>query len=155
MKPVSPYLFMLLFCILFLQSCYKVEVEANTLPQGYSVAQIIGAWKITGVSSDKLYDWDGNGTTEKDIYATWSDCLKDNLYQFNSNYSGTYKLTCTDSKTGSWRLDGTVTLAWKAGGSAEVYEKIISMTSDTMKTETQSTQSNGQTYIITKVWTLQ
>ena len=145
----------LLLCAVFVSSCYKIETEANNLPQGFSVSQIIGTWKILGMSSDKAYDWDGNGTAESDIYSTWPDCQKDNLYQFNSNYSGSYKLSCNETKTGAWRLDGTITLVWKASGSAEMYEKIVYLTSDTMKTQISIKQPNGETYTITKLWKLQ
>jgi hypothetical protein len=155
MKPYSSFLLCLLFSLLLLSSCYKVEVERNDLPQGYSVAQLVGLWKVTGISSDKANDWDGNGTSETNIYSTWPDCLKDNLYQFNSNYTGTYKLSCSDTKTGTWQLDGTVTLVWAPSGSATTYEKIIYLTSDTFKTETNITLPNSETYKITKVWSLQ
>ncbi len=146
------FLSLLLCC---LASCYKAEVEANNLPQGYSVAQLIGTWKITGISSDKAHDWDGNGSSEKDIYSTWSACQKDNRYQFNSNYTGTYQLTCTDTKAGTWRLDGATTLVCMPDGTAALYEKITHLTSNTFKTETDLTLSNNQTYKITKVWSLQ
>ncbi len=154
MKPFSSLLCFILLIGIF-PSCYKVEVEANNLPQGYSVAQLIGKWKITAISSDKAHDWDGNGTSETDIYSTWSACQKDNLYQFNTNYSGTYKLNCADTKTGTWRLDGTTTLVWAPSGSTSSFEKITYLTSDTFKTETYITLSNSQTYKITKVWSLQ
>jgi hypothetical protein len=153
MKPSSPILPCLLLLLLF-TSCYKVEVERNDLPQGYSVAQLIGVWKVTAVSSDKANDWDGNGTAENDIYSTWPDCKKDNLYQFNSNYTGSYKLDCSDTKAGTWRLDGTVTLVWTPSGSAAAYEKIIYLTSNTFKTE-YNLNLPTQTYKITKTWLLQ
>ena len=130
-------------------------MEANNRPQAYSVAQLIGKWKITGISSDKANDWDGNGTSETDIYNTWSACQKDNLYQFNTNFSGTYKLNCSDTKTGTWQLDGATTLVWALSGSASSFEKITYLTSDTFKTETYLTLSNSQTYKITKTWSLQ
>ena len=154
MKPLSS-LFCFILLIIIFPSCYKVEVEANSRPQGFSVAQLIGKWKITGISSDKANDWDGNGTSETDIYSTWPACQKDNLYQFNSNFSGTYKLNCSDTKTGTWQLDGGITLVWAPSGSASFFEKITYLTSDTFKTETYLTLSNSQTYKITKTWSLQ
>ena len=154
MKFYSSFFAGLLVITLF-SSCYKVEVEKNDLPQGYSVAQLIGVWKITGISSDKAYDWDGNGTTEKDIYSVWSSCEKDNLYQFNSNYSGTYKLSCSDTKSGTWRLDGTVTLVYSPSGSPAVYEKITYLTSNSFRSESNLSLPNGQFFKITKLWSLQ
>lgn len=154
MKPFSSLLCSLLLITIF-PSCYKVEVEANDRPQGFSVAQLVGKWKITAISSDKANDWDGNGTMETDIYDTWSACQKDNLYQFNSNYSGTFKLNCSDTKTGTWHLDGTTTLVWAPSGSVSSFEKITYLTSDIFKSETFLSFSNGQTYTITKTWSLQ
>lgn len=155
MKPWSTILPALLFFQFIFISCYKIETEANSLPQGYSVSQIIGTWKIIGITSDKAYDWDGNGTTEKDIFNTWDDCKKNNLYQFNSNYSGIYKLDCSTSKDGTWYLGGTTILAWAPIGSSIEYEKIVYMTTDTMKTQSQVMNANGLTYTIEKVWKLQ
>jgi hypothetical protein len=155
MKPWLSILTALFFSMFLFVSCYKIETEANSLPQGYSVSQIIGTWKIIGVTSDKAYDWDGNGSTEKDIYNTWNDCKKDNLYQFNSNYSGLYRLECGTSQEGTWYLGGTTILAWSTIGSSLEYEKIVYMTTDTMKTESQLLNPDGQTYNIIKVWKLQ
>jgi Lipocalin-like domain len=145
----------LLLCLLFFNSCDKVEVEANSIPQGFSLAQIVGTWKVTAASSDKEYDWDGNGTKEKDVYHTWSECKKDNLYQFNSDKTGTYKLDCTTTKTGNWDLDGTITLVWIYNGAPTQYEKIIYLTSNTMKTETAAVVQGSQVFTITRTWSLQ
>jgi hypothetical protein len=155
MKPWSFLSLLLIFSIIIYTSCYKIETEANSLPQGFSVSQIIGTWKITGITSDKAYDWDGNGSTEKDIYSTWSDCKKDNLYQFNSNYSGIYKLDCSTIKDGTWYLNGTTVLAWSPIGTSLEFEKIVYLTTNTMKTQIQLTNPNGQIYTIIKEWKLQ
>ncbi|MGZ3839414.1 MAG: DUF5004 domain-containing protein [Flavisolibacter sp.] len=157
MKPFGSLLqALVIICLsLLMGSCYKITTEANALPQGFSVSQVIGTWKVEGLSSDKPYDWDGNGTAETDVYSTWSACEKDNLYTFNSDYSGNYRFSCSSTKLGAWRLDGTVTLVWIASGSPETYEKIVYLTSDTMKTQITIKQSNGQTYSLTKVWKLQ
>lgn len=155
MKPWSSLLLLVFTSIFIFTSCYKIETEANSLPQGFSVSQIIGTWKITGITSDKAYDWDGNGSPESDIYNTWSECKKDNLYQFNSNYSGVYKLDCNSTRDGTWYLNGTTILAWAPVGSSLEFEKIVYLTTDTMKTQTQVTNPNGQVYTIIKVWKLQ
>jgi len=138
-----------------MSSCYKIETEANSLPQGYSVSQIIGIWKVMGISSDKSYDWDGNGSKETDIYSTWTDCKKDNLYQFNDNYSGNFKLDCNTVKDGTWFLNGINILAWGPIGSSLEFEKIVYMSTDTMKTQIQVTNPDGQVYIISKIYKLQ
>ena len=154
MRPVVSFVSLLLL-IIFFASCYKVEVEKNALPQGFSVAQIIGTWKITAVTSDKAFDWDGNGTAETDIYSTYTDCQKDNLHQFNQDYSASFKFSCSDTEAGTWRLDGTITLVWAAAGSPTIFEKIVYLTTDTMKTERIITQANGTSYTVTTTWKFQ
>ncbi len=154
MKP-WPLIFPAMFFAIFMSSCYKIETEANSLPQGYSVSQIIGIWKVMSVNSDKAYDWDGNGSKETDIFNTWTDCKKDNLYQFNDNYSGNFKLDCNNAKDGTWYLSGTNILVWGPIGSSLEFEKIIYMSTDTMKTQTQVTNPDGQVYIISKIYKLQ
>ena len=64
-----------IYFLLFLlfSGCKRVTVEANDNPQGYADSQVVGSWKITEILSDKAYDWDGNGTKEKDVFATYSD----------------------------------------------------------------------------------
>lgn len=145
----------LLLYLLTSLSCNKSTVEKNDLPQGFSVSQIIGTWKVTALSSDKAYDWNGDGTLEKDIYNTWSPCEKDNLFQFESSYAGSYKLNCNETKTGTWGLSNTNLLFWAVNGSPNVYETIIYMSTNTMKTEVVTAQSNGQLYTLSKVWKLQ
>jgi hypothetical protein len=145
----------LLLFLLSFWSCDKITVEKNDLPQGFSVSQIIGTWKVISITSDKPYDWDGNGTVERDIYSTWNACEKDNLFQFNNNYSGSYKLNCNETKSGSWGLSNTNILFWAVDGSANLYETIIYMSTSTMKTEVETVQSNGEKYTLSKVWKLQ
>jgi hypothetical protein len=40
-------------------------------------------------------------------------------------------------------------------GSANLYETIIYMSTNTMKTEVETVQSNGEKYVLSKVWKLQ
>jgi hypothetical protein len=46
-------------------------------------------------------------------------------------------------------------LVWGPIGASLEYEKIIYMTTDTMKTQSEVMNPDGQTYTIIKVWKLQ
>ena len=144
----------ILAAIILLMSCKKITVERNTSPQGYSVAQIIGTWKITAASSDKAYDWNGDGVPEKNIYAAWTDCRKDNLFTFNQGYSSSYKISCNDTKGGSWKLDG-ITIIMLPDGMATLYENIDTLTSNQIKTIATVQPVPGDYYKISKTWTRQ
>ena len=140
--------------ILFLNACKKITVEKNNDPQGYSVAQIIGSWKITAVESDKLYDWDGDGVRERDIYSTWSDCTKDNRYEFYQGTAAAYKINCSTTTPGEWKLEGTM-LEFILNGSSSEFETITALTSGKFITEKQIQLSNGLFYKIRKEFTRQ
>ena len=154
MKTNCTTLILCLFISILHFSCYRVTTEANSLLQGFSVAQIVGTWKITAASSDKAYDWDGNGVTETNMYSTWTDCQRDNLYQFVIDHTGHYKTTCSDSKTGIWLLTGT-TIVWTPDGSGSQYEKIEALTSNMINTTSTIQVPNCEIFVITKVWTRQ
>ena len=66
-----------------------------------------GSWKLTAVVSDD----DANGSYEKDEFARFSDCYKDNYYTFQSNgvlelNEGPTKCSPADSQTetATWQL---------------------------------------------------
>ncbi len=136
-------------------SCTKIEVDANSDPQGYADSQIVGQWRITAISSDKVYDWDGNGSHEMDIYSTWSDCSKDNLYEFVGTKTGTYKISCSIIRNGIWDLADRHTLTLIPDGYAPTQELITSLTSNLFHTQSHVTLSNGQEFTISKTWTRQ
>ncbi len=136
-------------------SCYRVTTEKNTQPQGYSVAQIIGTWKITGISSDKAYDWGGNGVAGTNIYSTWTNCQRDNLYKFSADYTGSYKRNCSELKEGTWLLSDNNILIYASNGQTSEYEKITALTSNFIKTVSNKQVANGQVFVITKEWTRQ
>ena len=53
--------------------------ENTPVPDNESpiVAQkLIGVWTMTAQTSSVAWDWDGNGSTETDMYANYSACLK-------------------------------------------------------------------------------
>ena len=124
------YLQIYFLLFLLFSGCKRVTVEANDNPQGYADSQVVGTWKITEILSDKAYDWDGNGTKEKDVFATYSDCEKNMLYQFIQDKTGIYQLNCNTTKNGTWLILNTLYLVWTAEGSAQRNEKISNMTSN-------------------------
>jgi len=155
---VSKILFILIAfsaTILLFACSDHLKTEANDDPQGYSNAQVIGAWKITAVSSDVPNDWNGDGIAETDIYATWSACQKDNLYSFIVDYTGTFKLNCTITEAGSWQVVNTQHLQFHSPATGTELEKFIAMSNLEFKTTRDYTLSNGQPATVTKTWARQ
>jgi hypothetical protein len=132
-----------------------LKIEANNDPQGYADSQFVGSWKIVGINSDVAWDWDGNGTTEKNIFATLAPCDKDNLFTFIGDKTGTFKLNCSVTKDGSWQIIDTKYLFYTPLGSSPESETVISMTSVQFKSTIAVTLPNSQSAIITKTWARQ
>src|SRR6188474_2724569 len=102
MKRLILYLFATFF---FMSSCNDhLKIEKNNDPQRYADSQFVGTWKITAINSDVAWDYDGNGTTETNIFATLPACDKDNLYTFVGDKTGTFKFSCSLIKDGSWEI---------------------------------------------------
>jgi hypothetical protein len=153
MKRLILYLFSSAF---FITSCNDhLKIEKNNDPQGYADSQFVGTWKITSINSDVAWDWDNNGTTETNIFATQSSCQQDNLYTFVGDKTGTFKLSCSLTKDGSWQIVNTQYLLYTPTGLAQESEKVISMTSVQFKTALDLTLPNGQPATITKTWSRQ
>jgi hypothetical protein len=146
----------LFICIFFITSCRDhLKIEANDLPQGYADSQVIGNWKITGFTADKPYDWNRDGITETNIYNTWSECEKDNLYSFSPDKTGSFKIHCTANYTGIWSIVDTKYLEYYLNPSALESEKLISMTAVEFKTTIAITDANGQNIELTRTWVRQ
>ena len=144
-----------MFMAFVLSACRAhLRIEANDDPQGYADSQVVGNWKITAVSSDVPNDWNGDGIQETNIYDTWSACQKDNLYTFIGDFTGTFKLNCTTTETGSWEIINTRYLQYTSAANLES-ERFISMTSVQFKTTKDFTLSNGRPATVTKTWTRQ
>lgn len=153
MKRLILYLFVFIF---FITSCNDhLKIEQNNDPQGYADSQFVGSWKIVEIKSDVPWDWDNNGTTETNIFATLSNCEKDNLYTFVGDKTGTFKLSCSTTKNGSWEIINQQYLNYTPVGSPLEQEKVILMTSVQFQTTIAITLSNGQNATITKTWTRQ
>lgn len=140
------------FSFLILSCNDHLKIEANDDPQGYADSQFVGTWKITAVTSDVSWDYDNNGTSETNIYLTWSACQKDNLYTFVGDKTGTFKIDCNNTKQGSWQIVSTQYLVYTPLASSPESEKIVQMTSVQFKSTLAITLPNGQPANITKTW---
>src|SRR6185503_8488987 len=119
-----------LFILFFIFSCNDhLKIEANDDLQGYADSQFVGEWKITAVVSDVSWDYDNNGTPETNIFLTWTNCQRDNLFTFTSDKTGTFKLDCNNTKNGSWQIVSTQYLVYTPLGSSPESEKVVQMTS--------------------------
>jgi len=142
-----------LFTSVFILSCNDhLKIEANDDGQGYADSQFVGAWKITAVEADVAWDYDNNGTTETNIFLTWTTCQKDNLYTFVGDKTATFKFDCNNTKNGSWEIVGTKYLNYTPLGGSPESEKVVQMTSVQFKSTVAITLSNGQPATITKTW---
>ncbi len=149
---------LLLYLVASCCACDKAmsDTEDNGNIQGYADSQLVGSWKITAISSDKPYDWDTNGTMETNIYATWTDCSKDNLYTFVGNKTGTYKTDCNTSKNGEWYItDDRKSIIYIANGGFPEQERITSLSSNQFNSNKTFYPGNGTSLIISKTWTKQ
>ncbi len=144
---------LILYLFILFTSCNDhLKIERNNDPQGYADSQFVGTWKVTAVTADVAWDYDGNGSTETNIYATWSACKKDNLYTFIGDKTGTYKLDCSNTKIGSWEIIDTKFLNYTPLGGSPESERVIQMTSIQFKSTLAISLPNGQPATITKTW---
>jgi hypothetical protein len=163
MRRLILYLFILVF---FISSCNDhLKIEKNDDPQGYADSQFVGSWKITALSCDVAYDWNNDGTTERDIYSTWSPCERDNLYTFTGDTAsggykkGTFKINCSVNKTGVWQIiksdnPKSQSLVYIPLDRLPESEKVIDMTAVQFQSVVLLTL-NGLPATITKTWTRQ
>jgi len=135
-----------------------LKIEKNDDPQGYADSQFVGSWKVTALSSDVAFDWNNDGTTERDIYSTWTSCERDNLYTFTGDTAtagykkGTFKINCSITKNGEWKIVNAKHLVYTPLGLSPESEKVIGMTSVQFQSILLLTL-NGQPATITKTWT--
>jgi hypothetical protein len=145
-----------IFFTLLIVSCKAhIDENRNYNPQGYADSQVVGTWKITGYSSSEPFDWNNDGRIESNIYNTWSECQKNNLYQFSGDKTGIMKYDCSNTVQASWQIINTLYLVLTPVGQSPDSEKIVSMTSADFKTSRDITVSTGQNITVTKTWTRQ
>ncbi len=146
----------LLFIGSFIVSCDKLPENSNTDPQGYSESQVVGTWMITGLTADFPYDWDGNGTSETNLYPVMSSCEKNNLYVFDPNKTGSFKKDCNTNQQGEGKVYQTqFLLLIPTGGAPSEMEKYTSQPSATFVTTRQVVAPSGQVITLSKTWTKQ
>lgn len=67
---------------------------------------IEGTWQITGITSDRAYDFNGDGRSETDIYGTYNSCGRDIVLVFQPNGYGQIRQGCNASwQNTSWQLN--------------------------------------------------
>lgn len=66
---------------------------------------IEGTWQITGITSDRAYDFNGDGRSETDIYGTYTSCGRDIVLVFQGNGYGQIRQGCNASwQNTSWNV---------------------------------------------------
>lgn len=142
--------------LLFLISCSrKSSSDLTNEVQGYADSQLVGTWKITAYTSDLPFDWDGNGSTETNIYTLWTACQKDNLFRLESNKTGNFRISCSTTADGNWQIVNSRHFYYAINGFIPDSEKIISMTSVQFRTTLDVTTSSGLNLTLTKTWSRQ
>lgn len=68
-------------------SCQKGDVISDE-------EDISGTWVVTGIHSNAANDWDGDGYTETDIYASYSYCQRDIVLVFDEYGTGQGRQGC-------------------------------------------------------------
>jgi hypothetical protein len=158
MKRLIPYLLAAIFLVAACRD--HLKIEKNNDPQGYADSQFVGSWKIVAASSDVAYDWNNDGSPERDIYGTWSPCQRDNLFTFTADTAsgayktGTFKINCSVTKSGVWQIVDTVYLIYTPLGLGTESELVVNMTSVQFQSVLLLTL-NGQPATITKTWARQ
>lgn len=79
-------------------SCRKSTDVASQL-------NIEGTWAVTGITSDRAFDFNGDGYTETDIYRSYSACGRDIVAVFSSGGYGQMRQGCNASwQSINWQL---------------------------------------------------
>ena len=95
-RPIYFLLFAL--AIVGFTSCQKNDIIADD-------RNIEGTWSVTGITSDRAYDFNGDGRTETDIYSSYSSCGRDIVVVFEQNGYGQMRQGCNSGwQNMTWRL---------------------------------------------------
>jgi hypothetical protein len=81
------YFLLLALATISFTSCQKNDIIGDE-------RDIEGTWSITGISSDRAYDFNGDGRTETDIYGSYTSCGRDIVVVFESNGYGQMRQGC-------------------------------------------------------------
>ncbi len=146
----------LLFALLIFCSCKK---EGTPTPPtdntSTNTALLLGKWQLSASAIYPSYDVDGNGTKETDRLNNMPLCSRTFIFNFTTSFDGAIKTSCSESyKTFYWNLTNYGSLLnWHTGSNADTKEKIITINSTTLQTESSIYPPDGLTYTITNTYT--
>jgi hypothetical protein len=79
-------------------SCQKSDVIQNQ-------QSLEGTWTVSGITSDRAYDFNGDGRTETDIYGRYTSCGRDIVVVFQSGGYGQMRQGCNAPwQNANWQL---------------------------------------------------
>ncbi len=158
------YLFVGVLSIgLVFSACNKEDDEEANTPSKESM--LTGTWKVTALTVDPAIDFFGTPISDWYNSAFYPDCVKDNLFQFDSDKSYEFNegsSKCDDAdpfiiETGTWEFnsDKTLILTTPTGGQTEEqeYEKLTSK--ELVITYTEFDSTTMVNYKFTQVMTKQ
>ena len=91
---------MLILAMTVFSSCSKNETVSQT-------EDLSGTWSITGIQSNRAYDWDGDGRQETDILGTYTACDRDIVLSFEQGGFGRISEGCNAPFVNfNWQLSG-------------------------------------------------
>jgi len=92
------YSLLLAISAISFSSCQKTDIINDE-------RTIEGTWSITGIRSDRSYDFNGDGYAETDIYGSYTSCGRDIVVVFQNNGYGQMRQGCNASwQNISWQL---------------------------------------------------
>ena len=95
-----PFYFFLLFALAVVgfTSCKKNSIIADE-------RNIEGTWTVTAITSDRAYDFNGDGRTETDIYGSYTSCGRDIVVVFDQSGYGQMRQGCNSPwQNMNWQL---------------------------------------------------
>ncbi|HEU0112818.1 MAG TPA: DUF5004 domain-containing protein [Flavisolibacter sp.] len=122
-------------------SCTKDDTISNS-------QELIGTWQVTGISSDMAYDWDNDGYTETDIFATYDYCQRDITLMFDEGGYGQAQQGCNAAwEHMNWQLSNNNSRLDIYMTSGDINLVVTQFNGNTIRGYDQ-VQANGRTYNI-------
>jgi hypothetical protein len=112
-------------------------------------ANLNGTWAVTGIQSDRAYDWNGDGYTETDIYSSYSSCQRDIILTFDYNGYGQSRQGCNAPwQSFTWQLSNNNTRLLIALPSDDLNLDLSTFNSNTIRGQDE-VYVNGQRFLVT------
>jgi hypothetical protein len=93
------------YAILFLLSAFAFTSCQKSGDVVATQQDIEGTWVVTGITSDRAYDFNGDGYTETDIYGSYNSCGRDIVAVFQSGGYGQMRQGCNANwQNINWQL---------------------------------------------------